>query len=302
MSPRFDRGATSKHSRVHARGARDAGDVRHLQRVRRRRSIGDAAGEHQGRLQRRRAPQLGDVRRELEPGARAREIGRGPQAGDATLIRAARHFREVQPHQGVVVQDFQNSAQARRVVMSAVEVEALTLTLSTRLGPIAARQARHTSTNTLVRLPYASFRSFDAPRNCDSKYPCAAWTWTPSKPLRTAMRAARPKALIRSSTSCVVIVTGVLCNWGPTPPSRKLWAEHDRGRRQLAATGDWRPGCDSCTSTRAPPLLAARAQCETCFVSVVSSKTTFRGASRARRSTMTLPVMTKPQPPAAHRP
>ena len=72
-------------------------------------------------------------------------------------------------------------------------------------------------------------------------------------------------------------------------------------RRQLAATGDWRPGCDSCTSTRAPPLFAARAQCETCFVSVAPSNTTFRGASRARRSTMTLPVMTRPQPPAAHR-
>ena len=35
---------------------------------------------------------------------------------------------------------------------------------------------------------------------------------------------------------------------------------------------------------------------------VASSNTTFRGASRARRSTMTLPVMTRPQPPAAHRP
>ncbi len=186
-------------------------------------------------------------------------------------------------------------------------------TSSGRCDGHADLTARVTSSSRRARFsklpPYSSVRSFArGDRNWCSRYPCAAWISTASKPARMLRRVALAKSAITFAMSSTVIARGLRyvsvkpSADGPTtsqPPSSSGTPPRPRKGAKVLAL---RPACASCTATR-PPCLWTKSLMSASFVTC-SSRQIPRSSGEMRPSGLTAvaSVTIRPAPPSANCP
>ncbi len=163
----------------------------------------------------------------------------------------------------------------------------IALTISSRKRRRRAGSPPHSSLRRLVR----------GERNWETRYPWAAWSWTPSKPADWITPAVRAKRPMISTTSGAVRARG----GRKILPGITIGTAEGATGSGLRKRGDCRPGWLSWVQIAAPPAFARVAQVRSASRWRSSSTTTLRGSPSARRSTMMLPVINRPAPPRPQR-